>query len=350
MEIQQLLTTCIEHNASDLHLIPNLSPLMRVHGDLIHMENVEPLTAEMTKELVFSLLTPDQQANFESDLVLELAVNLSNIGNFRVSVLHELNGIAAVFRIIPERVPSFEELMLPAVFKRFLALENGLILVTGPTGSGKSTTLAAMLDFINVHHALHIITIEDPIEFIHPSKKSAISQLQVGRDTPDVATALRAALRQDPDVIMLGEMRDLETIRLALTAAETGHLVLATLHASSAPLAISRIIDVFPMMEKNRVRNLLAETTQAVICQTLAKRVTGGRIAAFEIMIANPAIRHLIRQDMTAHMISTIQTSGDIGMCTMDQYLSDLVAKHLITLAVARSVTVNREQIQASMS
>lgn len=342
MTVENLLELSIQQNASDLHLIPGMPPLLRIHGDLTPLLDSPALTADETKRLVYSTMTVEQQQAFENGLVLDFALSIPKLGNFRISALHQLNGIAAVFRIIPQTVPSFDELTLPPVFKALLGLSHGLILITGPTGSGKSTTLAAMIDYINTNQASHIITIEDPIEFIHKSKKSAINQLQVGRDTPDMDTALRSSLRQDPNVILLGELRDLETIRLALTAAETGHLVFSTLHASSAPLAISRIVDIFPSAEKNRVRNLLAETLQAVICQMLVKQVNGGRIAAFEIMLANPAIRHLIRQDMVSHMASTIQTSGDIGMCTMDQYLQTLVSKRLITLATARSVAANR--------
>lgn len=343
MKIEELLKLSVSQHASDLHLLPELPPLMRIHGDLITVKDIPPLSSEESKMLIYSIMTKEQQHIFETHLVLDMAVFYPHIGNFRVSILHQLRGVAAVFRVIPENVPTFEELALPSILKRFLVLSHGLILVTGPTGSGKSTTLAAMIDYINMSKACHIITIEDPIEYIYYSKKSAINQLQVGRDTPDVATALRSSLRQDPDVILLGELRDLETIRLALTAAETGHLVLATLHASSAPLAISRTIDIFPTAEKNRVRNLLSETLQVVICQTLVKKITEGRVAAFEIMLATPAIRHLIRQDMITHMESTIQTNGDIGMCTMDQYLQDLVAKHVVSSATARGVTVNRE-------
>lgn len=346
MEIEDLLRICIEQKASDLHLLPGLPPMMRVHGDLMPIREMESLSAEAVKTLIYSTLRSDQQQAFENTLVYELALSYSGIGNFRVSILHELHGIAGVFRVIPEKIPTFEELFLPTIFKRLLALSNGLILVTGPTGSGKTTTLAAMIDYINENRSSHIITIEDPIEYIYENKKSAINQLQVGRDTPDVTTALRASLRQDPDVILLGELRDLETIRLALTAAETGHLVMATLHASSAPLAVSRIIDIFPAVEKARVRNLLSETLQAVICQTLVKKISGGRAAAFEIMLATAAIRHLIRQDMITHMISTIQTNGDIGMCTMDQYLQELAAKRVITTAMARSTSLNRDQFQ----
>lgn len=346
MQIEDILKAGTEQQASDVHLLPGLPPLMRIHGDLIPAKDFYALSADTTRRLVYSLLSTEQQQEFESRLVLEVAISLPQLGNFRVSILHQLHGVAAVFRIIPDKVPSFDELLLPQVVKRLLAMAHGLILVTGPTGSGKSTTLAAMVDYINSSRAAHIITIEDPIEFIHQIKKSPINQIQVGRDTPDVATALRAALRQDPDVIMLGEMRDLESIRLALTAAETGHLVLVTMHANTAPLAISRIIDVFPAMEKPRMRNMLAETVQGVICQTLVKKVAGGRVAAFEIMLGNPAIRHLISQDMIAHMESTIQTSGDIGMCTMEQYLQSLVTKRVITHAVARSVTATWGQVK----
>lgn len=343
MEIEDLLKLAIKQKASDLHLLPEQPPLLRIDGNLIPAtRELPPLTAEETKRLIYSSMTPEQQHAFETTLGSDMALSFPHIGNFRVSVLHQMRGIAAVFRVIPETVPTFEELNLPAVLKTLLVLSHGLILVTGPTGSGKSTTLAAMIDYINSMRACHIMTIEDPVEFIFQVKKSAINQLQVGRDTPDVDTALRASLRQDPDVIMLGEMRDLETIRLALTAAETGHLVMATLHASSAPLAISRIVDIFPVAEKTRVRNLLSETIQAVICQTLVKRISSGRVAAFEIMLASPAIRHLIRQDMIAHMETTIQTNGDIGMCTFDQYLQELVSKRLITSATARSTIVSR--------
>lgn len=346
MKIDKLLKLSVEQQASDLHIIPGLSPLLRIDGELKTIDEIAPLSSAVTKHLIYSIMSSEQQKTFEERLVCDMAINFPHIGIFRVSALHELNGIAAVFRIIPEKVPTFDQLMLPSLFKRLLSLTSGLILVTGPTGSGKSTTLAAMIEYINTMKACHIITIEDPIEFIYQSKKSAISQLQVGRDTPDVSIALRSSLRQDPDVILLGEMRDLETIRLALTAAETGHLVMATLHASSAPIAISRMIDVFPSAEKNRVRNLLAETLQAILCQMLVKKPSGGRVAAFEIMLANPAIRHLIRQDMTSHMESTMQTSGDIGMCTMDQYLQELAAKRIITTAVARSAAVNWGQVK----
>jgi twitching motility protein PilT len=343
MEIEQLLAFSVSQGASDLHLLPNLSPLLRIQGELAPMANTKPLPPEIVKRFIYSLLTKQQWLMFEKELVLDLGVYLPDVGNFRVSIFHQIYGVAAVFRVIPNKVPSYEELLLPVVFKRFLSLSHGLVLIAGATGSGKSTTLAAMVDFVNETRACHIITIEDPIEFIYVSKKSAINQIQVGRDTPNFATALRASLRQDPDVILLGEMRDLDTIRLALTASETGHLVFSTIHASSAPLAISRMVDMFPADEKNRIRKLLSETIRAIICQMLVKRITGGRVAAFEIMLSTPAIRHLIYQDMVAQMETTIQTSGDVGMCTMAQYLQKLGEKHIITLAEARSTLAQRE-------
>ena len=342
MDMKELLQYSVNQNASDLHILPELPPMVRIHGDLIPVKNVAILTAEKTKELLYSVMTITQQENFEKTLEFDMALSVPDVGNFRVSAMHQLHGVAGIFRVIPERVPTFEELNLPPILKTLSMLPHGLILVTGPTGSGKSTTMASMIDFINMSRSCNIITIEDPIEYIYQNKKSLINQRQIHRDTLDGATALRSALRQDPDVILLGEMRDLDTIRLALTAAETGHLVMTTLHASSAPLAISRIVDMFPSSEKIRVRNVLAETVQGVICQTLVKRITEGRVAAFEIMLANPAIRHLIRQDMVTHMESTMQTSGDIGMCTMEQYLQELLKKGLITQTAARLATMSQ--------
>jgi twitching motility protein PilT len=343
MKIEEILKASVEKKASDLHLLPGFKPLMRLDGKLVPDESYPVLTSEMVKELVFALLNKDEIQSFETKKTLDSSIVFPEIGNFRLSVIHQLKGISAVLRVISDRIPSFEELLLPAVFKKLLALSNGLILVTGPTGSGKSTTLASMLDYINTYRNCHIITIEDPIEYVYQPKKCAINQIQVGRDTPDFSRALRASLRHDPDVIMVGEMRDLETISLAITAAETGHLVMATLHASSAPYAISRIADSFPTEEKNRVRTLLSESIQAVICQTLVKKAAGaGRVAAFEIMLASPAIRNLIRQDMAAHMLSTMQTSGELGMCTMEQYLQQLAEKHVISTAVARATALSR--------
>ncbi len=348
MEVEKLLELGVEKRASDLHILPGSPPLFRIDGALTAIKDCPDLSADETKRIIYNVMTPEQQLAFENDLVFEMALYIPNVGNFRVSVFHQLNGIAAVFRVIPEIVPTFEELGLPLVLKQLLGLSYGLVLVTGPTGSGKSTTLAAMIDYINEFRACNIITIEDPIEFIHTNKKSIFNQMQVGRDTPDFATALRASLRQDPNVILLGELRDLETMRLALTAAETGHLVLATLHAGSAPIAISRFADVFPTEEKNRVRTLLSETIQGVICQTLVKKISGGRVAAFEVMLATPPIRHYIRQDMPAHMESAIQTNFDKGMITLEQYLQSLVKKGLINAMSATSVIANQKPFKES--
>lgn len=343
MQMYELLDQSVKQKASDLHIVPGLSPLLRIDGMLIPIKEASVLSPEETKHLIFSIMTEQQKEIFKTELVCELALSFDQIGNFRVSVFHQLHGVGAVFRIIPETVPSFDELGLPAILKQVLALPYGLILVTGPTGSGKSTTLAAMIDYINSFRACNIITIEDPIEFIHSNKKSIFNQLQVGRDTHDFASALRASLRQDPNIILIGELRDLETMRLALTAAETGHLVLATLHASSAAIAVNRFADVFPTEEKNRVRTLLSETLQAVICQTLVRKVSGGRIAAFEIMLTTPPIRHYIRQDMPAHMESAIQTSGEKGMFSLEQYLQQLIKKDIIT-AMTASTAVNSQK------
>lgn len=347
MEMTELLNLSVKNNASDLHISPNLSPLLRIDGDLKQFKEMGVLSPDETKKLIYSVMDKDQQDQFEKEWELDFAVSIPDVAGFRVNVFRQTHGIAAVFRIIPTKVPTLEQLELPPVFKTLLNLPNGLILVTGPTGSGKSTTLAAMVDYINEREECHIITVEDPIEFIYESKKCLINQRQVHRDTHDFTNALRSALREDPDVILLGEMRDLETIRLALTAAETGHLVLGTLHTSSAPRSISRIVDVFPTGEKNIIRNMLSESLQAVICQTLLKKIGGGRAAALEIMLGTTAVRNLIREDKIAQMYSVIQTGSEVGMCTLDQYLQILVNKKLIDLATAQSVASNRDAVKA---
>ena len=280
---------------------------------------------------------------FETKHELDFSIFLPDIGGFRANIFHQQNGVSAVFRVIPVAIPTLEMLGTPPIIKEILDLSAGLILVTGPTGCGKSTTLAAMIDYINTNQQSHIITIEDPIEFIHHSKKCLVHQRQIFRDSSSFCLALRSALREDPDVILVGEMRDLETIRLALTAAETGHLVLATLHTSSAPRAVSRMIDVFPAGEKNIIRNLVSESLQTVITQTLVKKIDGGRVAAFEIMLGTTAIRNLIREDKTAQMYSVIQTSVKLGMCSMEQSLNDLVAKKITTKEAAHESGFQRE-------
>ena len=349
MELEKLLELAVKKHASDLHLIPGLSPLLRIEGSLNVLKDYPVLSSNETERMIRNMMTTEQQETFGQKLIMEMALSFSEIGHFRVSAFHQRLGAAAVFRVIPEKAPSFEALDLPEVLKPLLSLSHGLLLVTGPTGSGKSTTLAAMVDYINGFRACNIITIEDPIEFIHYNNHSVFNQLQVGRDTPDFVTALRASLRQDPNVILLGELRDLETMRLALTAAETGHLVLATMHACSAPLAINRFADVFPTEEKNRVRSLLSETVQAVICQTLVKKLGGGRTGIFEVMLTTSAIRHYIRQDMPSHMESTMQTSGDKGMFTLEQYAQGLVKKRMISLQTARHATSHRDAFKEVM-
>jgi len=343
MKILDFLQQAIKSNASDLHISPDMQPIIRVDGDLLPINNSPTLTAEQTKNLVYEIMTQNQIKEFEKTLELDFACIINDLAGFRVNAYHEVDGVASAFRVIPAVVPTLDELDFPAVFKELLNLPNGLIIVTGPTGSGKSTTLAAMINHINENFAKHIITIEDPIEFLHTNKKCLINQRQLHRDTKSFKKALRAALREDPDVILLGEMRDLETIRLALTAAETGHLVMTTLHTSSAPRTVSRIVDVFAAEEKLIVRNMLSESLQAVITQTLIKKVGGGRIPAFEIMLGVPAIRNLIRENQIAQMYSSIQTGSNKGMCTLDQYLSNLLAKNLITKEQAYDVAANRE-------
>jgi twitching motility protein PilT len=342
MSLADLLTLGVKKNASDLHLSAGLPPIMRIDGDLEPVKDMAVLDAETTKEYIYSVMTKEQQKEFETALEVDFATEVPNVARFRVNAFHQTHGPAAVFRVIPDKIPTLDQLELPPIFKELLNLPNGLILVTGPTGSGKSTTLAAMVQYINSNQTSHIITIEDPIEFSHVSDKSLINQRELHRDTHEFSNALRSALREDPDVILLGEMRDLETIRLALTAAETGHLVMATLHTSSAPRAVSRIIDVFPTGEKNIIRNMLSESFQAVICQTLAKKISGGRVPAFEIMTGTPAIRNLIREDKVAQMYTAIQTAGNLGMCTLDQYLQGLVTKQIISRETAYEMATNK--------
>ncbi len=340
--IDKLLEMGVKRNASDLHLHPGVRPLLRIDGVLKEITEIKPLSSNEIKHLLFNFMTTEQQQRFNEELGLEMALSIAELGDFRISMLHVREGVAAVFRILPRHIPSCLELGLPPVIGSLLGLSHGLILVTGPTGSGKTTTLASMINQINTYQSSHIITIEDPIEYIHHNKKSVIKQLQVGRETHSFAAALRASLRQDPDVVLLGELRDFETMQLALTAAETGHLVFATLHASSAPLAINRFVDMCPLEENVIVRNMLSETLQAVICQTLVKTINKGRTAAFEVMLSTPAIRHYIRKDMPGYMESTIQTSGDIGMCTLNQSLNNLIENHVISATVAEATLANR--------
>lgn len=337
MELKQLLEFSVQKNASDLHLSPGLPPMIRIEGELQIIDTMSSLNTLMIENLVYSIMEKDQKRKFESALEVDFAAMIPSVARFRVNIFHQLHGIAATFRIIPRDVPRLDPSM-PSIFKQLVELTDGLILITGPTGSGKSTTLAAMVDYINTNHTLHVITIEDPIEFIHHSKKSLINQRQIHHDTHSFSAALHSALREDPNVILLGEMRDLETIRLALTAAETGHLVMATLHTPSAPRAINRIIDIFPASEKSMIRNMLSESLQAVICQKLVKKIPSGRVPIFEIMLGTPSIRNLIREDKIAQMYTIIQTNREIGMCTLDQSLQELISKNIITTQTAKEV------------
>ena len=342
MDITQLLEFSIKQGASDLHLSSGESPILRINGDIQRIET-PPMDSETLQNMIYDVMSDFQRSDFEKNQESDFSFELPNLARFRVNVFMQNRGIGAVFRTIPSKVLTLEELNAPGIFKDISSLPRGIVLVTGPTGSGKSTTLAAMVDYVNKHFPSHILTIEDPIEFVHSPNKSLINQREVHRDTHSFANALRSALREDPDVILVGEMRDLETIRLALTAAETGHLVFGTLHTSSAAKTIDRIIDVFPAEEKEMVRSMLSESIKAVISQTLLKKVSGGRVAAHEIMLSNNAIRNLIREAKVAQMYSVIQTSGAQGMQTLDQNLQSLVSDGSITKEAARSKAVNKK-------
>ena len=342
MDITELLAFSVKNKASDLHLSAGLPPMIRVDGDVRRI-NVPPMDHKMVHSLVYDIMNDKQRKDFEEFYETDFSFALPGIARFRVNAFNQNRGAAAVFRTIPSQVLTLEELGAPNVFKEMCMHPRGLVLVTGPTGSGKSTTLAAMIDYINDNHYGHVLTIEDPIEFVHESKKCLINQREVHRDTLGFSEALRSALREDPDIVLVGEMRDLETIRLALTAAETGHLVFGTLHTSSAAKTIDRIIDVFPAAEKDMTRSMLSESLQAVISQTLLKKNGGGRVAAHEIMVGTPAIRNLIREDKVAQMYSAIQTGLGVGMQTLDQCLKDLLAKGLIARQDARDKAKNKE-------
>lgn len=336
MNIQELLNFSVQQRASDLHITAGLPPLIRVDGDIRRI-NVEPMDHKTVHGLIYEIMNDKQRKNYEADLESDFSFEVPGLARFRVNAFMQNRGAAAVFRTIPSKVLSMEQLGMGDVFRKISDSPRGLVCITGPTGSGKSTTLAAMIDYINSNHYHHILTIEDPIEFVHESKKCLINQREVHRDTHGFNEALRSALREDPDIIMVGELRDLETIRLALTAAETGHLVFGTLHTTSAAKTIDRIVDVFPAEEKEMVRAMLSESLQAVVSQTLLKKVGGGRVAAHEIMIGTPAIRNLIREAKIAQMYSAIQTGSQLGMQTLDQCLKTLVSRGLVDRNEARS-------------
>lgn len=341
MDITQLLEFGVNQGASDLHLSTGQPPILRINGDIQRID-APAFEAEELQGLIYDIMNDNQRREFETNLEADFSFELPNIARFRANVFMQNRGIGGVFRTIPSKVLSLEELNAPEIFKQISSLPRGIVLVTGPTGSGKSTTLAAMVDYINNNYSSHILTIEDPIEFVHSPKRCLINQREVHRDTKSFSNALRSALREDPDVILVGEMRDLETIRLALTAAETGHLVFGTLHTSSAAKTIDRIIDVFPAEEKEMVRAMLSESIKAVISQTLMKKTSGGRVAAHEIMLSNNAIRNLIREAKIAQMYSVIQTGNAQGMQTLDQNLLELVQSGLVTAEAARSKAVNK--------
>ena len=342
MDIAELLAFGVKNNASDLHLSAGLPPMIRVDGDIRRI-NVPPLDHKTVHGLIYDIMNDKQRKDYEEFYETDFSFEIPGLARFRVNAYNQQRGASAAFRTIPTNILSLEELGCPAVFKEIADVPRGLVLVTGPTGSGKSTTLAAVINYKNENEFAHILTIEDPIEFVHESKKCLLNQREVHRDTLGFNEALRSALREDPDIILVGEMRDLETIRLALTAAETGHLVFGTLHTSSAAKTIDRVIDVFPAGEKSMVRSMLSESLRAVISQTLLKKVGGGRTAAWEIMIGNPAIRNLIREDKVAQMYSAIQTGQAIGMQTLDQHLQELVRRNVITRLDARVRAVNKE-------
>ncbi|TCD22620.1 type IV pilus twitching motility protein PilT [Pseudomonas sp. IC_126] len=330
MDITELLAFSAKQGASDLHLSSGLPPMIRVDGDVRRI-NLPAMDHKQVHALIYDIMNDKQRKDFEEFLETDFSFEVPGVARFRVNAFNQNRGAGAVFRTIPSKVLTMEDLGMGEVFRKITDVPRGLVLVTGPTGSGKSTTLAAMLDYLNNTKYHHILTIEDPIEFVHESKKCLVNQREVHRDTLGFSEALRSALREDPDIILVGEMRDLETIRLALTAAETGHLVFGTLHTTSAAKTIDRVVDVFPAEEKSMVRSMLSESLQAVISQTLLKKVGGGRVAAHEIMIGTPAIRNLIREDKVAQMYSSIQTGGSLGMQTLDSCLKGLLAKGVIS-------------------
>jgi twitching motility protein PilT len=346
MELRDLLLESINRAASDLHLTSGMPPILRIDGDLVQM-SAPPLSADDTKRMIYGVMSDTQKIQFEEEKELDFSLAMTGLDRFRVNVHIQRSSIEAAFRRVPIFIPSADELKLPPIIKSLALKMSGLVLVTGPTGTGKSTTMAAMVQLINSERSCMIMAIEDPIEFLHPNKKSVIKQREVYRDTHSFAEALKRCLRQDPDVIIVGEMRDLETIATALTAAETGHLVLATLHTPDAPQTIERIIDVFPPHQQMQIRQQLASCLQGVVSQKLLPHMSGkGRVLALEIMIATPAIRNMIREQSVEQMPTIIQTGAQYGMKTMDRSLRDLFESGQVTLDVALSHAKNAEEFR----
>jgi len=347
--VDQLLYTTVHYQGSDLHIKAESPPLVRIHGDLIHLD-IEPLTAEQTRALAMSVLSPTQRARFEEELELDFAYEIPGLARFRGNIYQQRGNVQAAFRVIPLHIQTIDELGLPPVCKYFSERPRGLVLVTGPAGSGKSTTQAAMVDYINSHYPLHVVTVEDPVEFIHEDRQALINQRELETDTLSFANALRQVLRQDPDVILIGEMRDLETIHLAITAAETGHLVFGTLHTTDAVQTVDRVIDVFPTYQQQQVRMQMAVNLVGVISQTLVKRKDGqGRVAAFETLVAISAVRNLIREAKTHQIASIIQTGQRHGMQTLDQSLANLVRDGLVTKEDAMEKAANLQELLAML-
>ena len=343
MDITELLAFGVKNKASDLHLSAGLPPMIRVHGDVRRI-NLPPMEHKEVHAMIYDIMNDQQRKHYEENKELDFSFEVPGLARFRVNAFVQNRGAGAVMRTIPSKILTLDDLKAPKIFQPIAEYPRGLVLVTGPTGSGKSTTLAAMVNHRNETELGHILTVEDPIEFVHESKKCLINQREVGPHTLSFQNALRSALREDPDVILVGEMRDLETIRLAMTAAETGHLVLGTLHTSSAAKTIDRIIDVFPADEKEMVRAMLSESLRAVISQALLKTKDGnGRVAAHEIMLCTPAIRNLIRESKVPQMYSAIQTSGNLGMQTLDQCLQNLVKNNVVASSEAKSKAVNKD-------
>ncbi|HIE88083.1 MAG TPA: type IV pilus twitching motility protein PilT [Gammaproteobacteria bacterium] len=345
MDLSELLAFAVKNGASDIHISAGLPPLIRIDGEMRRIK-VDPLTSNVVHDMIYDIMLDSQRKEFEERLEADFAFEIASVARFRVNAYNQARGPAAAFRTIPTEVLSLEDINAPPIFRTLSEKHRGLVLVTGPTGSGKSTTLAAMVDYVNHSKKGHILTIEDPIEFVHQSHNCLINQREVGRHTQSFNNALRSALREDPDVVLVGEMRDQETISLALTAAETGHLVFGTLHTSSAAKTIDRIIDVFPAGEKEMVRAMLSESLEGVIAQRLLKKPEGGRVAAYEIMIATPAIRNLIREAKVPQIYGMIQTGRDAGMVTMDQSLDDLVSRNLVTRETARTLAVDQSKFE----